>query len=92
MMMEITKWLSVANVLLILGLMYVYFKNFQKVKSGFTIGLLLFTFLFLAQNAVCLYFTATMMPYYAEGVESYVLALTGMQTAAFVVMNYITWK
>ena len=92
MFMEITKWLSIVNIILILGLVYVYVKSLAKVKSGFTVGLLIFTFLFLVQNAVCLYFAATMMPYYAAGVESYVLVLTGMQTAAFAVMNYITWK
>ena len=92
MFMEITKWLSVVNIILILGLLYVYAKNLQKVKSGFTVGLFIFSLIFLVQNAVCLYFTGTMMPYYVEGVQGYVLALTGLQTAAFAVMNYITWK
>ena len=90
--MEITKYLSAINVLLVIGLLIVYWKNFRKVKSGFTFGLLLFGIVFLAQNAVCLYFTATMMPYYVEGVQSYVLTLTGMQTVAFAIMNYVTWK
>ena len=92
MLMEATKWLSVANIMLILSLMYIYGKNHQRIRSGFTTGLLLFTFIFLVQNLVGLYFTATMMPYYVEGVEGYALALTVMQTAAFAVMNYITWK
>lgn len=92
MLMEIAKYLSMINILLILSLLYVYVKNYSKTKSGFTFGLMLFAFVFLVQNAICLYFSLTMMPYYVVGVESYVLAQSALQTFAFAVMNYITWK
>ncbi len=80
------------NVLLVAGLLSVYADSFRKTRSLFTVGLLLFAVLFLVQDAVALYFAATMMPLYDPGVEGYVLAFTLLQTAAFAVLNWITWK
>ena len=77
---------------LILGLLYVYGANLRKVQSLFTGGLFVFAALFLIQNAIALYFSITMMPYYAPGLESYMLVFTLLQTAAFAFMNIITWK
>lgn len=84
--------LSGINILLVAGLLYVYVKNFVHIKSSFTVGLILFAALFLIHNVVLFYFSVTMMMYYAEGVESFVLVFTALQSAAFAVMNWITWK
>ncbi len=41
---------SVANICLLLGMLYVYLERYLKVKSKFTITLVLFASLFLLQN------------------------------------------
>lgn len=41
---------GVLNVTLLTGLLYSYWKTYNEVKSGFTIGLLYFTSLILIQN------------------------------------------
>ncbi|MBU4535641.1 MAG: hypothetical protein KKF16_07435 [Euryarchaeota archaeon] len=41
---------SVANICLLVGMLYVYLERYQKVKSKFTTTLVLFTSLFLIQN------------------------------------------
>jgi hypothetical protein len=92
MFMEISSWLSAINILLVLSLLYVYIRNYAKVKSDFTLGLGLFALLFLVHNAVALYYHLTMMPLYVAGVETYALIFSGLQTAAFLVLNWITWK
>lgn len=43
---------SIANICLLLGMLYVYLERYQKVKSKFTTTLVLFTSLFLVQNVL----------------------------------------
>ena len=84
--------IAAMNILLILGLLYVYLRNMMKIRSGFTLGLALFAGLFLVQNIMVLYFGITMMPLYAEGLGGFMLAFTLLQTLAFIIMNWVTWK
>ncbi|HEX7467049.1 MAG TPA: hypothetical protein VF324_00495 [Methanobacterium sp.] len=41
---------SIANICLLLGMLYVYLERYLKVKSKFTTNLVLFSLLFLVQN------------------------------------------
>jgi hypothetical protein len=80
------------NVLLVAALAYVYGKNAVKMPSSFTVGLLLFALLFLIHNVVALYYGLTMMPLYEESVEGYVRIFTILQTLAFAILNWVTWR
>lgn len=80
------------NCLLILSLIYVYIKNAIKIKSFFTLGLLIFALLFLIQNIVSIYFYITMIPYYVDEVETFGFIYSIIQTVAFIILNIITWK
>ena len=91
-MMGLTTALTGLNIVLILGLLFVYISNVRKMPSVHTAGLLIFAGLFRVQNAVALYFYLTMMPYFAAGLESYALVLAALQTVAFAIMNWITWR
>jgi hypothetical protein len=90
--MEVTMWLTALNVILTIALTVVYARNAIRIPSVFTAGLLLFAVLFLAQNAVALYFAVTMMPYLAPGLENYALAFAILQTLAFSILNVVTWR
>lgn len=92
MIMNVTTILTGVNILLVLGLMFVYVKSCMKIKSGFIVGLLIFAALFLIQNVVSFYYFVTMMPYYVNGVDIHVLVLTILQTLAFGVLTYNTWR
>ena len=83
---------SVINLVLIVSLLYVYGKNAVKIKSLFTMGLIIFAALFLVHNAVSLYFMSTMMPYYGPEAEGYGFLFTILQTIAFSILNFITWR
>ena len=91
MMMNLTTILTAISALFLGVLIHIYIKNVKKVKSKFTIGLLIFAVLFLVQNLVSLYYYLTMMNYYAPEVEAHVFILTLLQTAAFLVLLIITW-
>lgn len=89
------NWLTIIasiNIILIMGLLYVYVKNMIKIKSGFTFGLVLFGGLFLLHNIVVFYFSITMMSLYADGVSPYMFVFTILQAFAFGILNWITWK
>jgi hypothetical protein len=92
MIMNATTALTGLNILLIAGLLFVYVRNLIKIRSNFTVGLIIFAGLFLVQNAVSFYFFITMMPYYAHGLEVHVFVLTLLQTVAFGIMSYFTWR
>ena len=88
----LTTIVAAINIALILGLLYVYVKNLVKIKSGFTFGLVFFAGLFLFHNVLVFYFSITMMPLYAESVSSFMLVFTLLQTIAFAILNWVTWK
>ena len=92
MFMNITTLLTVISTLMLLGLLYIYYKNLTKIKSNFTIGLFIFALLFLSQNLVSFYFYLTMMDYYVPQVEKHVFIFTLLQTIAFFILLKITWE
>jgi hypothetical protein len=84
--------LTGVNIVLVLGLLVVYVRSLLRVRSVFAAGLLIFALLFLLQNIVSFYFYLTMMPYFVAGLEGYVLTFTALQTVAFAILNWVTWK
>ena len=90
--MKLTAFLAAVSILLLLGLVYVYYKNLKSIRSKFTIGLFVFALLFLIQNIVSFYYYITMMSYYAPEVEIHVFILTLLQTLALAILLKITWE
>ncbi len=87
-----TVGLAIVNVLLLIALIYVYAKNAFVVPTLFATGLLGFAVLFLIQNGMYLYFCVTMMSFYAQGHEVFAFVFTLLQTGAFGILNYLSWK
>ena len=92
LIMNITTILTGISTILLLGLVYVYYKNLRKIKSNFTIGLLIFAILFMIQNIVSLYYFITMMDYYVPEFETHVFIFTLLQTIGFGILLKITWE
>jgi len=87
-MAQVAAALSAVNVLLLLGLIWIYGNSFRKVRAQFTVGLVVFAALFLIQNLISLYSFVSMFMYYAPGVTGIVLAITVVQTAG---LGIILW-
>jgi hypothetical protein len=87
-MAQVAAFFSSINVLLLIGLIWIYASSFRKVRAQFTAGLLFFAALFLVQNLISLYSFLTMFMYYAAGVTGIVLAITVVQTAG---LGVILW-
>lgn len=94
--MGVLMWASVAGAagnLLLLGLLlYVYGTNYRRMRTAFTLGLVVFAALFLFQNVVTLYSYLTMMPLYASGVEGHVALFTWAQTVGLGALLAATWQ
>ena len=87
-MAQVAAFFSTANVLLLMGLLWIYASSFRKVRAEFTAGLLFFAALFLVQNLISLYSFVTMFMYYAADVTWIVLTITVVQTAG---LGIILW-
>lgn len=80
---------SIANIILLIGMLYVYLDRYLKAKSKFTTTLVLFALLFLVQNILfSIYFvfnvpetiTGALIPLIFMGLEFTALALLLMIT------------
>jgi hypothetical protein len=90
--MQATFVLTTVNIILLLALMYVYGRNWVRLRSGFTAGLLVFTIAFLIQYLTSFYFYVTNMDYFVDMVSMHVFILTLLQTIGFAVLNGISWR
>ena len=81
---------AIANIVLLLGLLYPALSNFSKTRSSIAGALMLFILLFLVQNIVAIYFHLVLM--YTPSVEVEVFVLTVIQSVSFVVLLWVTYK
>ncbi len=83
---------AAANLVLLGLLSYVYGSTYRQLRTGFTLGLLVFAGLFVVQNAITLFSYLTAMPIYAAGVDLHVALFTWAQTVGLGVLLGTTWK
>lgn len=91
MVLQAAALFSLANILLLVGLIAVYGNSFRKIQAQFTAGLLFFAALFLLQNLLALYSYVAMFMYYA-GVEMLVMAVTAVQTVGLAVLLWMSLR
>lgn len=92
MMLQAAAVFSLANILLLVGLIAVYGNSFRKIQATFTAGLLFFAGVFLLQNMLAFYSYVAMFMYYASGVEMLVMAITVAQTAGLAVLLWMSLR
>ena len=90
--MELAIIIEAINSVLLLSLLYVYAGNYRQMRSNFTLGLIVFAAFLLLQNLAALYFHLMMVDYYSDVVMQHALVISGVQTVALAVLNYVTWK
>jgi hypothetical protein len=92
MMLQAAALFSLANIILLVGLIIVYGNSFRKIRAAFTAGLLFFAGIFLLQNLVAFYSYVAMFMYYASGVEMFVMVITIAQTAGLAVLLWMSLR
>ncbi|WP_049903004.1 hypothetical protein [Halococcus agarilyticus] len=100
-LIDAMRVLSALNVLLLLGLGYVWGRNFYRFRSKHTLGLLVFAVLLLAENALSIVFFV----FNFEGLTAWVtdpsfvptiaqqamLTLRALEFAGVVFLTWVTW-
>ena len=82
--------LVAANLLLMTALLVVYGRMLRQLRAPLTFGLFAFAAILWLQNAIQLYFFATMMDYYAGGVEGLVLVQNALSALAGLFLVAVT--
>lgn len=87
---DLSALFSFVNIVLLVGLIWVYGNGYRRIRAQFTAGLLFFVGLFLVQNLLALYSFLAMFMYYAPDVGGFVLAYTLVQTAGLGVLLWVS--
>jgi hypothetical protein len=82
------------NIIFLAVLTAVWVRNYRTFRTGLVLGLIAFGLVLLAENALALYFFATMQSLYAGDahVQQAVLVLRALQLVAVVFLTYVTVK
>lgn len=96
--LEVTRLAAAFNVVVLAGLGLVWFRNYRQFHSKHTLGLLVFSLLMLAENAIALYlFTVDPMlsPWFESSVPELpqiaMMALRLITSGALVFLAWVTW-
>lgn len=84
--------LHVVNIVLLGILVSIYVRNLTRMKSNFTIGLLIFASFLLVQNLVGIYLGIDYLGYMTEPFENYAFAINITETIALLALFWISWK
>ena len=94
--MNIAAVFAIINVILVGLLAYAYIQSWRKVRSGFTVSLIVFSFFFMVQNFVILIFwyvlyTTVSLPI-IEAAAPYLTAVNAAEAVGLGMLARATWK
>lgn len=92
MMMGSSIGLQFVNTILLVALIVVYARNLTKIKSNFTVGLLVFAGFLLLQNILGIFYGFSIGEQMGGMVENYVFAINITETIALLALFWISWK
>lgn len=81
---------GLANIILLVILLFTYVSNYRKLKSSFSLGLVLFALLLIMQNLLFIFFLVSREGFHGPGMGFPVLSLNIIQFGALIVLLKIT--
>jgi uncharacterized membrane protein YgdD (TMEM256/DUF423 family) len=88
--MDLAAFFASLNVLLLVGLVYVYSRLTLRSKAPFTVGLLLFAGFLLVHNLMTVYSFLSMEPFFGEAVLPYLLAISSLEFVGLLALVRVT--
>lgn len=82
---------GVLNLIILLILLGIYLSSYRKIKSNFTVGLMVFTGLLMLQNLLFIIFLVIKEGFRGPGMGVPVLMFNLTQLAALIVLLKISW-
>ena len=83
---------SFGNIILLLTLLYIYWGNYKKMKTQFTLGLMLFAALFLLQNLLFTGFLLFHQAFRVSEIDLPLLLLNVTEFLALIILLKITYE
>lgn len=78
------------NIILLVGLIYLYGRIFAKTRAGYSVGLLIFAFLLLLHNVLTVYGYAFMGGFFGDQVYPFLLMITVCESGGLVALLKVT--
>lgn len=88
----IDVFLAAASIAVLSGLLYVYLTNYRRLRSPFSLGLILFAALFLLENLAAVFFYLSMSETEGPNVAIPMLALNAAELVGFATLFYVSWR
>ena len=82
--------MSVLNVALLAGLLYLYGRMASRTHAGYTVGLMIFSGLLLVQNTGMVYVCGFLTEYYNWTLSPYFAAVAVLESAGLLVLLRVT--
>lgn len=89
---EIILLIIAANTLLAGLLLAIYVRNWKSIKSKLTIGLIFFSFAFLVENLIDLYFYNLILSQEYYGLSTFGFTVNAFEFVGLIILLYITWE
>ena len=86
----IATGISFANVALLIGLIYLYARMAAKTHAGYTLGLMIFSGLLVAQNSGMVYVCGFLTDYYNWQLSPYFAVVSVLELAGLVALFRVT--
>jgi len=83
---------NIANIFLLMALIYVYGRSYRSLKSKFALGLLVFAFLLLLQNLFFFLFFLLQSGFRGPGMGTPLMIINTTQFIALLILLKITWE
>jgi hypothetical protein len=80
-----------ANIVLLIPLLFTYVTSYRKLKSQFTLGLVIFATLLIFQNILFMFFLLVRAGFHSPGMGFPVLSLSTVEFGALLVLLKTTW-
>ncbi len=88
--MDGSAGVSIANILVLIGLLSIYTKVYSSSRAQFTLGLIFFASLLLIQNVIAVYSYLTMAPFFTDAIQPYLLAIHIIELAGLIILLKIS--
>ena len=89
-MMDLAIVFSGLNIIILLGLSYLYVRVIWRSKAAYPVGLLIFSSLLLSQNFVTTYSYLSMTPFFGESVLPYLFAISFLEFGGLIALARVT--
>jgi hypothetical protein len=83
--------LTGVNMLLLLGLVVVWYRNYRTFNSPLLLGLMAFASVMFVENAIAIYFYFSSSMLFATGAPLVEQAVAAMRILQFVALVFLTW-